>query len=106
MAPLPHADRVASLLSRFHDAQSGGVHEAALRELRSGRKRSHWTWFVLPQLEGLWRSGTARTYGLRGCAEARAYLEDPVLRARLEDIVEAIREQVAAGAPLVALMGS
>lgn len=82
-------------LSRFHDAQAGGAHERALAELRAGRKRGHWIWYVLPQLEGLGRSGTARLYGLRGVEEARAYVADPILRARLLEVVEALRAHVA-----------
>ncbi len=53
-------------LERFLDAQDrGGTYEAALAELRSGRKRSHWMWFVFPQVAGLGRSDTARFYALR-----------------------------------------
>lgn len=69
-------------LERFVDAQSG-VHERAVAELRGGRKRSHWMWFVFPQLAGLGHSGMARRYGITGLDEARAYLEHPVLGARL-----------------------
>lgn len=76
-------------LSRFHDAQRGVV-ETALAELRAGRKRSHWMWFVFPQLRGLGRSETARFYGIDGLAEARAYLADPVLGARLEAAARAM----------------
>ena len=71
-------------LSRFASAQeSGGTYAAALAELRAGRKRSHWMWFVFPQVAGLGRSETARRYALAGLAEARAYLSDPVLGPRL-----------------------
>ena len=71
-------------LSRFASAQeSGGTYAAALAELREGRKRTHWMWFVFPQVAGLGRSETARRYALSGLAEARAYLADPVLGPRL-----------------------
>jgi uncharacterized protein (DUF1810 family) len=69
-------------LQRFVDAQDG-VHERALAELRAGRKRSHWMWFVFPQVEGLGHSSTARRYALSGLEEARAYLAHPVLGPRL-----------------------
>ncbi len=71
-------------LRRFVDAQDdGGTYDAALRELRDGRKRTHWMWFVLPQVAGLGRSPTARHYAISGLEEARAYLAHPVLGARL-----------------------
>jgi uncharacterized protein (DUF1810 family) len=69
-------------LDRFVAAQDG-VHERAVAELAGGQKRSHWMWFVLPQLAGLGRSATARRYALSGLEEARAYLAHPVLGPRL-----------------------
>lgn len=69
-------------LGRFVHAQEG-VHDTALAELRAGRKTSHWMWFVFPQLAGLGRSATAQHYSLDGVAEARAYLDHPVLGPRL-----------------------
>ena len=69
-------------LQRFLDAQAG-IFETALAELSRGRKASHWMWFVFPQLAALGRSGTARRYGLSGLPEATAYLDHPVLGARL-----------------------
>jgi uncharacterized protein (DUF1810 family) len=71
-------------LERFVHAQEG-VHDVALAELRGGRKTSHWMWFVFPQLAGLGRSATAERYAIDGTAEARAYLEHPVLGPRLLD---------------------
>ena len=68
-------------LDRFVRAQEG-VHEQALAELAAGRKRSHWMWFVFPQLAGLGRSATAQHYALTGLDEARAYLDHPVLGRR------------------------
>jgi len=69
-------------LQRFVDAQAG-VHEAALAELRAARKRTHWMWFVFPQIEGLGSSPMAQAYALSGLEEARAYLAHPVLGPRL-----------------------
>lgn len=74
-------------LNRFLEA---GDHEQALAELRAGRKRSHWIWYVFPQLRGLGSSPAAVHYGLDGVAEAEAFLAHPVLRERLERAVEAV----------------
>ncbi|MBV9088754.1 MAG: DUF1810 domain-containing protein [Mycobacteriaceae bacterium] len=71
-------------LQRFVDAQSG-VYPAVLAELRNGRKRSHWIWFIFPQLAGLGRSPTAAKYAISSLAEARAYLQHEVLGPRLRD---------------------
>lgn len=71
-------------LDRFVAAQDRHW-QTILAELRAGRKRSHWMWYVFPQLRGLGRSPTAEHYGLDGIAEARAYLAHPVLGARLRD---------------------
>ena len=78
-------------LQRFVDAQdAGGTYASAVEELRAGRKRSHWMWFVLPQLEGLGHSATAQRFGVRGLAEARAYLDHPVLGPRLRECASAL----------------
>ena len=71
-------------LQRFVDAQDR-VYDTVLSELRGGRKRSHWIWFVFPQLRGLGRSGTAEHYGISSLDEARAYLAHPVLGPRLRE---------------------
>jgi uncharacterized protein (DUF1810 family) len=71
-------------LRRFVDAQDG-VYDTVLSELRGGRKRGHWIWFVFPQLRGLGRSDTAQHYGISSLDEARAYLAHPVLGARLRE---------------------
>lgn len=71
-------------LTRFVDAQEHSYF-TALEELRAGRKRSHWIWFVFPQLRGLGRSAISEDYGLSGLAEARAYLADPLLGQRLRE---------------------
>ncbi|PWJ21026.1 DUF1810 domain-containing protein [Jannaschia seohaensis] len=70
-------------MKRFHDAQAQ-TFDSALAELRAGRKRGHWMWFVFPQVAGLGRSDMARRYAIADAAEARAYLADPVLHDRLE----------------------
>jgi uncharacterized protein (DUF1810 family) len=77
-------------LQRFVDAQDGGTYEQALSELRNGSKRSHWMWFVFPQLAGLGRSETARFYAIADLAEARAYLAHPVLGPRLVECARAL----------------
>ena len=71
-------------LDRFVDAQrADGTYDRALGELRAGRKRSHWMWFVFPQLAGLGRSATAQHFAIVSLDEARAYLAHPVLGPRL-----------------------
>ena len=69
-------------LQRFVAAQRDS-YDAAVAELRGGRKTSHWMWFVFPQIAGLGRSPTARMYAITSVAEARAYLAHPVLGPRL-----------------------
>ncbi|MHA6495343.1 DUF1810 domain-containing protein [Pseudomonas borbori] len=76
-------------LQRFVDAQQP-IFEQALAELQAGRKRTHWMWFVFPQLQGLGHSATARHYGISGADEARAYLEHPLLGPRLERCTQAL----------------
>ena len=76
-------------LTRFHDAQDQ-TFDTALAELSAGQKRSHWMWFIFPQLRSLGRSTTARYYGLEGLDEARAYLADPVLGDRLRQAARAV----------------
>ena len=71
-------------LDRFLQAQdSGGTFQRAVAELRSGRKVSHWMWFIFPQIAGLGLSAMSQRYAISGLAEARAYLEHPVLGTRL-----------------------
>ena len=78
-------------LQRFVDAQdSGGTYERALAELRAGAKRSHWMWFVFPQVAGLGRSPTAQHFAVAGLDEARAYLAHPVLGPRLVEAARAL----------------
>jgi uncharacterized protein (DUF1810 family) len=80
-------------LQRFVDAQDdGGTYDQALRELRAGRKRSHWMWFVLPQVRGLGSSPMAQHYAISGLPEARAYLAHPALGPRLIECARALTE--------------
>ncbi len=73
-------------LSRFVAAQdAAGTYQAAIAELRGGRKVSHWMWFVFPQVAGLGMSPTSRHYAICSLAEARAYLAHPVLGQRLAE---------------------
>ncbi|MFJ5294994.1 DUF1810 domain-containing protein [Pseudomonas sp. NPDC088368] len=76
-------------LQRFLDAQEP-LFERALSELRNGRKRSHWMWFIFPQLKGLGHSEMAQRYGISGREEALAYLRHPCLGARLESCSRAV----------------
>jgi uncharacterized protein (DUF1810 family) len=75
-------------LQRFVDAQAHHYADA-LAEVRSGRKRSHWMWFVFPQFAGLGFSAMSQRYAIASIAEARAYLEHPVLGPRLREIARA-----------------
>jgi uncharacterized protein (DUF1810 family) len=95
-------------LERFHEAQARrwGGYDTALAEIRAGCKRSHWIWYIFPQIEGLGRSSTARAYAILDLGEACAYLRDPVLRARYEEIVAAVSEQLNRGVRMEDLMGS
>ncbi len=76
-------------LDRFLDAQEG-IYPQALAELRAGRKRTHWMWFVFPQIAGLGHSSTAVYYAIADLAEARAYLAHPLLGARLAECAGAL----------------
>ncbi len=76
-------------LDRFIDAQNG-VYDRALAELRNGRKRSHWMWFIFPQMAGLGTSSMAEKYAIRSAGEVSAYLADPILGARLLRCVGAV----------------
>jgi uncharacterized protein (DUF1810 family) len=76
-------------LDRFVQAQNG-VYDQALAEIRSGRKQTHWMWFVFPQLAGLGSSPMARTYAMQNLDEAREYLKHPLLGARLRECAEAV----------------
>ncbi len=75
-------------LNRFVLAQEGD-YEQALAEIRAGRKRSHWMWYIFPQIDGLGFSSMSRRYAIRSTEEARAYLDHPVLGPRLLECAEA-----------------
>ena len=81
-------------LERFVTAQAP-VFETALRELKAGRKQSHWMWFIFPQLKGLGYSPTAQFYGIASLAEAKAYLEHLLLGPRLLACTEAVLQSSA-----------
>jgi len=92
-------------LQRFVDAQdAAGTYDDAVRELRAGRKRSHWMWFVFPQIGGLGFSSFSREYAISGQPEATAYLEHPVLGPRLEECARILLAN--AGADAAAIFGS
>jgi uncharacterized protein (DUF1810 family) len=76
-------------LNRFLQAQEND-YERALSEIRSGQKRTHWMWYIFPQLEGLAFSSTAKHYSIKSIQEARAYLTHPVLGPRLLECAEAV----------------
>lgn len=76
-------------LQRFIDAQEPVI-DAVMAELVAGEKRTHWMWFIFPQLKTLGRSSTARYYGIESVDEARAYLEQPVLCERLKACTRAV----------------
>lgn len=76
-------------LDRFVEAQ-GAVYDTALDELRASQKRSHWMWFIFPQIAGLGQSAMSRAYAIQSLDEARAYLAHPVLGARLRECCQAL----------------
>ncbi len=76
-------------LSRFLEAQKNS-YDTALREIKAGRKRSHWMWYIFPQIQGLGYSAMAQHYAIRDLDEARKYLQHPLLGPRLIEISEAL----------------
>ena len=92
-------------LQRFVDAQSHGVYEQALAELRAGRKQSHWMWFIFPQHRDLGRSDMAKYYGLSGDEEAAAYLAHPLLGPRWRECVAEVEQHRHDGEALEAILG-
>lgn len=78
-------------LGRFIGAQTD-IYATALGELRAGKKRSHWMWFIFPQLEGLGQSANAKFFGIRSLDEARSYLAHPVLGRLYVECVEALQD--------------
>lgn len=78
-------------LERFVAAQADS-YEAALAEIKRGAKRTHWMWYIFPQIAGLGSSSMARHYAIRSMDEARAYLDHPILGMRLRACVEALQD--------------
>jgi uncharacterized protein (DUF1810 family) len=76
-------------LDRFTNAQEG-IYDNVLAELRGGQKRTHWMWFIFPQIDGLAHSTTSRHYAIKSIEEARRYLNHPVLGARLLECSETV----------------
>ena len=91
-------------VSRFVEPQRRDI-DRAVAELDAGRKRSHWIWYVLPQLVGLGSSPTATFYGITSVAEAQAFLAHPELGPNYRRAVAAMLAQVRAGTPLADLLG-
>ena len=90
-------------LERFVRAQASS-YQQALSELERGRKHSHWMWWIFPQLEGLGSSTTSRAYSIKSEAEARAYLDHPLLGPRLRECANAI--MAVGGQSATAILGS
>ncbi len=76
-------------LSRFTSAQKD-IYDQVLAELRSGRKRTHWMWYIFPQIDGLGFSATTKHYAIKSREEARQYLQHPLLGSRLRECAEAV----------------
>ncbi|MBO7553755.1 MAG: DUF1810 domain-containing protein [Bacteroidaceae bacterium] len=84
-------------LDRFIHAQDGSAlydgtetYDTALQEIKAGKKRTHWIWYIFPQMKGLGHSEMSKYYGIDGREEAQAYIKHPVLRARLIEATEAV----------------
>lgn len=98
----PFPKTLADDLERFVYAEAP-IFETALTELQAGEKRTHWMWYVFPQLRGLGRSENSQYFGLASLAEARAYLAHPILAPMLEACTKAVIDAKAAS--LSALFG-
>lgn len=85
-------DGIMPNLERFKKAQANGVYVNALEEIRRGRKRSHWMWFIFPQIDGLGFSPMTSIYAIKDQSEAREYLMDEMLGSRLREICQALLE--------------
>ena len=93
-------------LCRFVKAQEAyGVYDIAVRELESGRKTSHWIWFVFPQMKGLGHSYNSNFYGITCREEAEAYLADKTLNKRLREVCLILLEQVKSGKTTREILG-
>ena len=89
-------------LQRFHDAQSFDYSQA-LKELIQGKKRSHWIWFIFPQVDGLGGSAVSERFAIKSADEAIAYLNDQILSTRLNECCEALLTH--ANQPIKSIMG-
>lgn len=80
-------------ISRFLNAQDGRFdnYQTALSEIRNGRKESHWIWYIFPQVKGLGFSEMSQYFGIADIAEAKAYLQNPILKDRLYEITNSLR---------------
>ena len=78
------------MVTHFLEAQDNGVYERALSEIKSGQKKSHWMWFIFPQIQGLGYSYTAKYYAIQDLAHAEEYLNNPILKERLIEISQAV----------------
>lgn len=90
-------------LQRFLDGQRFG-YETALKEMKAGEKHSHWIWYIFPQIKGLGHSPNSQFYGIANMAEAKAYLNHPVLGARLREITQEVLNHASKGINVI--MGS
>lgn len=90
-------------LQRFLDSQRL-EYDIALKEMKAGEKLNHWIWYIFPQLKGLRHSTTSQFYGIADLAEAKAYLEHPVLGARLREITQEVLKHT--DKSINAIMGS
>lgn len=85
-----------NLLRFIHAQDAGGLYDntetyqTALQEIRNGYKKTHWMWYVFPQMKGLGKSEISQFYGINGREEAYAYMENPILRERLIEATEAV----------------
>ncbi|MBI3403536.1 MAG: DUF1810 family protein [Acidobacteria bacterium] len=95
-------------LQRFLTGQDDAAagFDAALDEIRAGRKTGHWIWYVFPQLSGLGGASMSQRYAIDGIQEAEEYLRHPELCARLLRITTAVADQLRRGVPIEQLMGS
>ena len=80
-----------SKLNRFIEAQEQ-IYTQALTEIKSGKKQSHWMWYIFPQIKGLGHSSTSQFYGINNIVEAKEYLIHPILGARLREISNVLHE--------------
>ena len=90
-------------LQRFLDGQRFG-YETALKEMKAGEKHSHWIWYIFPQIKGLGHSPNSQFYGIANMAEAKAYLNHPVLGVRLREITQEVLNHASKGINVI--MGS